>query len=67
MTNRRTPPMRDDPDPNVDVETIAHETRRENPDPTTRRETFELDLMEKGESAEGESIEVVSDEELEDH
>lgn len=67
MTNRSTPPMRDDPDPNVDVETIARETRRENPDPTTRRESFELGLMETGESAEGESIEVVSEDELEDH
>ena len=67
MTTPRTPPMRDDPDPNVDIETIAHETRRENPDPTTRREAFELGLMEKDESAEGEAIEVVSDEELEDH
>jgi hypothetical protein len=66
MTTDRTPPMRDDPDPDRDVETIAHETKRENPDPTTRREAFELGLMEADESEEGETVEVVSDDELEE-
>jgi hypothetical protein len=66
MTTERMPPMRDDPDPERDVETIAHESKRENPDPTTRRESFELALMEQDESEAGEHVEVVSDEELED-
>ena len=46
-------------------EQLAEEVRQENPDPTTRREAYELGLMEEDESVEGEEIHVVSDEELE--
>jgi hypothetical protein len=40
------------------AEELAEETREENPDPTTRRETFELDLMEEGLVDEGREIQV---------
>ena len=46
-------------------EALAEEVKEENPDPTTRREAFELGLMDEDESVEGEEIHVVSDEELE--
>jgi hypothetical protein len=46
-------------------EELAEEVKAENPDPTTRREAYELGLMEEDESAEGEDVHVVSDEELE--
>jgi hypothetical protein len=40
------------------VEELAEETREENPDPTTARESFELELMEEGRSEEGEDVEL---------
>jgi hypothetical protein len=43
------------------VEEIADEVREENPDPTTRRETFELDLMEEGLVDEGRDVRVNDD------
>jgi hypothetical protein len=46
-------------------EELAEEVKAENPDPTTRREAYELGLMDEDESAEGEDVHVVSDEELE--
>jgi hypothetical protein len=46
-------------------EELAEAVKAENPDPTTRREAYELGLMEEDESAEGEDVHVVSDEELE--
>jgi hypothetical protein len=46
-------------------EELAEEVKEENPDPTTRREAYELGLMEEDESVEGEAIQVVDDEELE--
>jgi hypothetical protein len=46
-------------------EELAEEVKEENPDPTTRREAYELGLMEEDESVEGEEIHVVSDDELE--
>ena len=46
-------------------EELAEEVKSENPDPTTRREAYELGLMEEDESVEGEDIHVVDDDELE--
>jgi len=47
-------------------EQLAEEVKQENPDPTTRREAFELGLMDEDESEAGEDVRVVSDEELEE-
>jgi hypothetical protein len=47
------------------VEELAAEAKVENPDPTTARETFELELMEEGRSEEGESVELAD--EADDH
>jgi hypothetical protein len=49
-----------DPDPRARVEEIAEEVREENPDPTTRREAFELDLMDEQLVEEGRDV-VVND------
>jgi hypothetical protein len=38
------------------IEELADEAIEENPDDQTRRESFELDLMEEGRSQKGESI-----------
>jgi len=47
------------PDPREErVEELAEEVREENPDPTTRREAFELDLMDEGLVEEGRDVEV---------
>ncbi|HEX4492412.1 MAG TPA: hypothetical protein VH914_14475 [Acidimicrobiia bacterium] len=43
------------------VEELADEAKTENPDPTTARETFELELMEEGRSEEGESVELTDE------
>jgi hypothetical protein len=43
------------------VEELADQAREENPDPTTRREAFELDLMDEGLVEEGRDV-VVNDE-----
>ena len=40
------------------VEDLAEEAAADNPDPQTRRETFELDLMDEDRSEEGEHVEV---------
>ena len=40
------------------VEELAEEVREENPDPTTRREAFELDLMDEGLVDEGRDVQV---------
>jgi hypothetical protein len=40
------------------VEEIAEEAADQNPDPQTRRETFELKLMDEDRSEEGADIEV---------
>jgi len=42
------------------AEELAEQTREENPDPTTRREAFELDLMDEGLVEEGRDV-VVND------
>jgi hypothetical protein len=50
--------------PAEDEETVtelADEAKRENPDPTTARETFELELMEEGRSEEGQSVELTDE------
>jgi hypothetical protein len=51
------------PDPHSDepVEELADEAKTENPDSTTARETFELELMEEGRSEEGESVELADE------
>lgn len=49
---------RDAPEPEPTVEELAEQAAEENPDPTTRRETYELSLMEEGRSDEGRDIEV---------
>lgn len=43
------------------IEEMVEEVRDENPDPTTRRETFELDLMEQHRVEEGRDIQVNDD------
>jgi len=43
------------------AEELADEVREENPDPTTRREAFELDLMDEGLVDEGRDVSVVDD------
>ena len=43
---------------NERVEELAEEVREENPDPTTRREAFELDLMDEGLVDEGRDVQV---------
>ena len=40
------------------VEQLAEEAAVENPDPQTRRESFELELMDEDRSEEGEHVEV---------
>ncbi len=40
------------------VEELADEAKSENPDPTTARETFELELMEEDRSEEGEDVQL---------
>ena len=40
------------------VEELAEEAATDNPDPQTRRETFELELMDEDRSDEGEHVEV---------
>jgi hypothetical protein len=52
------PEHREDPQPRPSVEELAEEAAEENPDPITRRETYELSLMEEGRSDEGRDIEV---------
>jgi len=47
------------------IEELADEAIEENPDDQTRRESFELDLMEEGRSQEGENIDL--EEEAEHH
>jgi hypothetical protein len=47
------------------IQELPDEAIEENPDDQTRRESFELDLMEEGRSQEGESIDL--EEEAEHH
>jgi len=65
MESERTPRTREG-EATKSPEELAEEVKEENPDPITRREAYELGLMEEDESVEGEEIHVVSDEELED-
>ncbi|HEY7138232.1 MAG TPA: hypothetical protein VIB48_24465 [Acidimicrobiia bacterium] len=48
------------------IEELVEEAREENPDPTTRREAYELELMEEGRSDEGAEVEVDDEEEREE-
>jgi hypothetical protein len=52
------PDDRNDPQERPSVEELAEEAAEENPDPITRRETYELSLMEEGRADEGRDIEV---------
>ncbi|MBV8952053.1 MAG: hypothetical protein JOZ99_14340 [Actinobacteria bacterium] len=45
----------DDEEP---IDELVEESREENPDPTTRREAYELELMEEDRSEEGSQVEV---------
>ena len=65
MESERTPHTRET-DEHKSPEELAEEVKEENPDPTTRREAYELGLMDEDESVEGEEIHVVSDDELEE-
>ena len=62
MESERSPQREEHKSP----EELAEEVKEENPDPTTRREAFELGLMDEDESEAGEEVHVVSDEELEE-
>ena len=57
MTETTGPGRRDE----ETVEELAEEAKSENPDSTTARETFELELMEEGRSEEGESVELADE------
>jgi len=50
---------------NEPIEELAEEAVEDNPDDQTRRETFELDLMDEGRSDEGTTIDL--DEEDQQH
>lgn len=50
-----------DADPDENIEELAEEAKDENPDPTTRRETLELELMEEHRSEEGEHVQLDED------
>ena len=43
------------------VEELEEEAAEHNPDPTTRREALELELMEEGRSEEGENVDIAED------
>jgi hypothetical protein len=43
------------------VEELEEEAAEYNPDPTTRREAFELELMAEGRSEEGEDVDIAED------
>jgi len=45
------------------VDELAEEAKEENPDTTTARETFELQLMEEDRSEEGDDVELSEDDE----
>lgn len=55
------PGGRGDDTGNEPIEELVEEAREENPDPTTRREAYELELMEEGRSEEGAEVEVDED------
>jgi hypothetical protein len=44
------------------IEELVEEAKEENPDPTTRREAYELELMEEDRSKEGAQAEVDEEE-----
>jgi hypothetical protein len=48
-------------DDNEPIEELVEESREENPDPTTRREAYELELMDEDRSEEGAEVEVDED------
>jgi hypothetical protein len=48
------------------IDELVEEAREENPDPTTRREAYELELMEEDRSEEGAEVEVDDEAERED-
>jgi hypothetical protein len=47
--------------PEPDLDEVVRDIAAHNPDPTTRRESVEQELMEEGRSEEGEDIEVSDD------
>ena len=63
MDGKRSPRTADDA---KSPEELAREVREENPDPTTRREAFELGLMDEDDSEAGQAVTVVRDEELDE-
>ena len=65
MDGKRSPGPRTD-DEEKSPEELAREVQEENPDPTTRREAFELGLMDEDESEAGQEMTVVRDEELDE-
>jgi hypothetical protein len=48
-------------DDNEPIEELVEESREENPDPTTRREAYELELMDEDRSEEGAEVQVDED------
>jgi hypothetical protein len=48
------------------LEELAEEAVEDNPDDQTRRETFELDLMEEGRSGEGTAVDLDEEDEHDD-
>jgi hypothetical protein len=56
MMLERRPPDDEREREREDVEEIARDVGAHNPDPTTRREAIEQELMEEGKSEEGEEL-----------
>jgi len=59
MNERRAHHEHDEDEP--PVEELEEEAAEHNPDPTTRREALELELMEEGRSEEGEYVDIAED------
>jgi hypothetical protein len=51
---------------NEPIEELAEEAVEDNPDDQTRRETFELDLMEEGRSDEGTAVDLDEEDQHDD-
>jgi hypothetical protein len=65
MTEHGEPGHREAGHGDEPIEELADEAIEENPDEQTRRESFELELMEEGRSQEGEEMDL--EEEAEHH
>lgn len=58
MTDRRPCERGERDERDEPIDELVEEAREDNPDETTRREAYELELMEEGRSTEGAQVEV---------